>query len=168
MKPGEQLVGYVEEIYKGEPLILVETGCLRRDGPEHEDADGWSTLYFARWASKHEDCKFFSVDNDADHIRVAVNKLSEEKALSSFPMFYFGESVDFLKTLGRIDFAYLDSCDGWEHGLEEFKAAESKGARMIVMDDYISKVVYAAGYAASHGWQVKQEDRFTVMRKCTT
>jgi len=165
MKHGEQLTGYVNEIFKGEPLILVETGCLRRDGPEHEEADGWSTLYFARWIKEHPESKFFSADNDIEHIHIALNKLESEGIKSPFPMFYFGESVEFLNSIGHIDFAYLDSCDGWEHGLAEFQAAESKGAKLIVMDDYISKVVTAAEYAASHGWDVKQEGRFTVMRR---
>jgi len=168
MKAGEQLTKYVDEIYSGEPLILVETGCLRRDGPEHEAADGWSTLYLAKWVEAHPDCKFFSADSNGDHIQVAVNKLQSEGIKMPFPMFYLGESVGFLVCIEHIDFAYLDSCDGWEHGLAEFKAAESKGARLIVMDDYISKAVTAAGYAVSAGWDVKQEGRFTVMRKCTT
>ena len=168
MKPGEQLSGYAVEIYHklSRPIVIVETGCLRRSEPENEALDGWSTLYFARWVKEHPGSKFFSVDNDMEHIRVAMVKLNEEGVLGDFPLFTLGESVGFLTGFGGdIDFAYLDSCDGWDHGADEFRAAESHNAKLIVMDDYIGKVVTAEKYARDHGWDVKQEGRFTVMRR---
>lgn len=168
MKPGEQLVAYAEETKKqlGKGgITIVETGCLRRDTPEGERDDGWSTLHFAKWAEANGS-QFFSVDDNREHIQTAGTVLARYGIKPEFPMFTYGESVSFLSGFGgSIDLAYLDSCDGWDHGLAEFKAAEAKGAQIIVMDDYVGKVVSAASYAKREGWDVQQEGRFTVMRR---
>lgn len=168
MTTGEQLTAYAQETLDRleRPIVIVETGCLRRPTETDHQNDGWSTLYLAKWTEAHPGTKFFSVDMDGTHIRIASEILHAHGVLPQFPMFTCGESVQFLAQFGGlIDFAYLDSSDGWEHGLAEFQQAEAKGATLIVMDDYIGKVVSAQKYAQANGWKVKQEGRFTAMRK---
>lgn len=158
--PGQILLEYVDEC---KPASLVETGCLRRDSAGDEISDGWSTLYFAQWCAKNGG-HLTSIDVDQSHIDIASSML-ERAGLSEHVTFVCRESVEGMKQLGLVDFAYLDTSDDLVHGRMEFQEAERLGARLIIMDDHDSKVVFAEKYAIENGWSVEQDGRFTIMRR---
>ena len=156
------LVDYLDEC---QPQVIVETGCLYRTYGTFAEDDGWSTLHIAKWCELHPNTAFHSVDIEQSHIDVARAKLYKD-GVHFEPIFHCGDSVYVLKhIIGPVDFAYLDSCDGYLHGLEEFNEVVRLGAKMVVMDDYIGKGVWAAEHAKNADWDVKQEERYTVIRR---
>lgn len=162
--PGTLFDEFLDSIYTGVPLKIIETGCMRDLAIISEYGDGWSTLYIARWVKCHPECQFSTVDMSLNAIELAEQALSAEK-LEKYCSFTLGDSLTFLRQQRGVDFAFLDSCDGLEHGLDEFKLAASAGARLIVMDDYDTKAKAAIAYAAESGWAYKQNGRYSVLRR---
>ena len=162
--PGHILADALDELYKSKPLVIVETGCLRMEAPIGEFADGWSTLYIAQWIREHPDCEFHSVDLSANAIGIAHDKL-ENALLAKYCTFHCQDSLKFLGGMTWIDFAFLDSCDGLEHGVDEFRLAASAGASVIVMDDYQTKAAWAVKEARELGWQYEQRERYSILKR---
>jgi predicted O-methyltransferase YrrM len=167
MTPGETVVAILDKFWRQEqrPLVIVETGCLRAVNPDSEAGDGWSTLRIVEWLGDSSKGHLWSVDIDPQHLEVAINVLRERSLLDGRVTFMCEESVDALNNMHHIDFAYLDTSDGLNHGLAEFQAAEASGARVIVMDDIATKAALAINYAVDHGWKCTLEDRLAVMRR---
>jgi hypothetical protein len=155
----------LDEMYTGKPLVIVETGCMRDIRPLSEFSDGWSTLYIARWVALNSNCSFHSVDLDANAVLVA-HKALEAESIARYCTFHVQDSIKYLTSLTWVDFALLDSCDGLQHGLDEFRLAVSAGASVIVMDDYQTKAAWAVKQAQEHmGWSVQQVDRYSVLKR---
>lgn len=162
--PGMLFHKFLDSIYKGKPLKIVETGCMRDLALDSEWTDGWSTLRIAQWVSKHPDCDFHSVDLSVNSIDIAHAAL-EAEGVAKFCAFHLQDSIKFLNSQTWIDFAFLDSCDGLEHGIQEWRLAASAGAKMIVMDDFQTKSILAVREAQKLGWSYEQVDRYSVLRR---
>lgn len=162
--PGTYFETFLNSIYEGKPLKIIETGCMRDLAVKSEYGDGWSTLYIARWVSKHPECEFHSVDLNINSIDIAHAAL-EAEGLAKFCNLHVQDSLRYLSQLTWVDFAFLDSCDGLQHGLDEFRLALSAGAKLIVMDDYQTKAAWAVTEAKKLGWSVQQVDRYSVIRR---
>jgi hypothetical protein len=168
LSPGEQVVAILDKFWKQEdrPLIIVETGCMRSTHPDAEAGDGWSTLRIAEWLYKTQGGHLWCIDMDQSHIDLAIKAIRDKKALSGEITFICKESLMALDMIHfNIDFAFLDTSDNLEHGLSEFKAVESKGAKVVVMDDIPTKATLAIAYAIDKGWKVTLEGRLAVMRR---
>lgn len=171
--PGWTLQGVLDELWEKkkkvpwiDPILdLVETGVLRNaDDPLAEFSDGWSTFYIAEWVSKHPSCNFHSVDLNNDAIEIA-HQFLVDKGLAKYCAFHCQDSLKYLSDLKWVDFAFLDSCDGLEHGVEEFRLAASAGASVVVMDDYQTKAAWAVKEAQKNGWRFVQLDRYSILRR---
>jgi hypothetical protein len=162
--PGTYFEKFLDSIYVGQPLKIIETGCMRNLATISEMSDGWSTLYISRWVKKHPTCKFESVDLDINAIELAHMAL-EAEGLAKFCTFLRKDSILYLSKLTWVDFAFLDSCDGLQHGLDEFRLAASAGAKMIVGDDYQTKFAWSVKAAKEMGWSYEQVDRYSVLRR---
>lgn len=145
-------------------LTIVETGTMREMQPIAEFSDGWSTLYIADWVATHPGTFFHSVDLNADAIDTAHRKL-EEHGLAKYCTFHCQDSLKFLSGLTWVDFALLDSCDGLQHGVDEFRLAASAGASVIVMDDFQTKAAWAVKQSQEAGWRYEQAGRYSVLRR---
>jgi hypothetical protein len=169
MSIGAELKELLDEQFakSQQPLIVAETGCIRSIDPPSEDSDGWSTLHLAQWAMAHTGSEFHSMELHPDNVIKGGRILGEHGIPSNGAVrIYQTESVDGLKQLAHIDFAYLDTSDDLAHGLAEFQAAEEKGARTIVMDDRETKCLAAIAYARESGrWDVQERARLTIMRR---
>ena len=157
---GIRLYELLKSIYQGAPLKIVETGCLRDTEPSAIFSDGWSTYWIAKFA-KETFSSFTSVECDADSIKKCQGML-EKFNLSSSVKFTCGLSPELLSSMGDVDFFFLDTCDGLEHGLEEFKATLSHHPKLVVMDDFSAKAKLAVKYATSEGIAVSQLQRYSV------
>lgn len=129
-----------------------------------EYGDGWSTPAIARWVKAHPDCEFHSCDLSANAIELAHMAL-EAEGLAKYCTFHLQDSLKYLAAQSWVDFAFLDSCDGLQHGLDEFRLAVSAGSRMIVMDDFSTKACWATKEAKELGWHVSFEGRYSVLRR---
>ncbi len=163
-KPGLLFENFLDSVYIGRPIKIVETGCMRDLALSAEWGDGWSTLYIARWVAKHPECSFHTVDLSPNSIELAHSAL-EAEGLAKYCTFHLQDSLKFLGQETWIDFAFLDSCDGLQHGLDEFRLAASAGASLIVMDDLQTKAAWAVKEARELGWNVSFEGRYSVIRR---
>lgn len=161
---GQELVKLLDafDAENHQPLLIVETGCLRGKSENSEEGDGWSTLHVARWIATRPANRFISIDLDPVNLKTAREFLG---SYAQYVSFLRGESVRLLDSIFNVDFAFLDTSDDPEHGLAEFKAAEEKGARMIVMDDVGVKTPLAEKYASENGWNVVIDGRLAIMRR---
>lgn len=164
LQPGTLFEGFLDSVYKDRPIRIVETGCMRDLSTISEYGDGWSTLYICRWLAKHSDCTFDSVDLNANAIELAHMALEAEN-LAKYCTFHLQDSLKYLAAQSWIDFAFLDSCDGLQHGLDEFRLAASAGTKLIIMDDVQTKAMWAVKEARELGWNVSFEDRYAVIRR---
>lgn len=162
--PGVLFDQFLNSIYCGKSIKIVETGCMRDLAVKSEYGDGWSTLYIARWVKKHPECWFQTVDINPNAIDLAKLAL-ESEGLSKYCVFFQEDSLEFLKKSQFIDFAFLDSCDGLQHALHEFYAAADAGAKLIVMDDFETKAKTAVSVAQQLGWTYEQNGRYSVLRR---
>ena len=161
--PGVLFEQFLNSVYEGKPIKIVETGCMRDLALGAEYGDGWSTLYIARWVKQHPDCEFHTVDLNENSLDMAKMAL-EAEGLSQYCHFHQMDSMEFLG-MNYYDFAFLDSCDGLPHGLGEFWAAQSGGAKLIVMDDFETKAKMAVRDAVAQGWKYEQTGRYSVLRR---
>lgn len=162
--PGTLFEKFLDSIYEGRPIKCIETGSMRDLAVVSEYGDGWSTLYISRWIKNHPGCTFDSVDLNINAIELAHSAL-EAEGLAPYCTFHRQDSLKFLAGLTWVDFAFLDSCDGLEHGVQEFRLADSAGARLIVMDDFSTKAAHAVKLAKELGWDVSFADRYSVLRR---
>lgn len=160
--PGILLHKLAEEISGGGPLHICETGCLRDQNPTALMTDGWSSIYFAKYAKDHPGSKFTVIEFDKTNLGYCFLTLDRYGYGKEYVNLVHGESVAKITDMeDHPDFFYLDSCDGVEHGLAEFKAAMKHKPKLIVMDDYTSKVAMAAEYAAQQNIPYVQMGRYT-------
>ena len=150
--PGTVFEKLLNIVYSGSPIRVIETGTMRDLSVLSEYGDGWSTLYIARWMKAHPDCRFDSVDLDPNASELAQAAL-EVEGLRQYCIFHIQDSLRYLAAQTQADFCFLDSCDGLEHGLAEFKEADRLGAKLIVMDDYDAKAKLAVECANNLGWK---------------
>jgi hypothetical protein len=162
--PGKLFHGFLDSIYEGRPLRIIETGCMRDLAVASEYGDGWSTLWISRWVKEHSNSTFDSVDLDGGAIELAHAAL-EAEGLAKYCTFHCQDSLLFLGRQTWADMCFLDSCDGLEHGLAEFRLAASLGCRLIVLDDYSTKGAKAVKEARELGWDVSFQDRYSVLRR---
>ncbi len=164
--PGNHFKAFLDSVYNGKPLKIVETGCVRDLAVKAEYGDGWSTLWIARWIREHKDCEFHTVDINPAAIEIAHMALEAEN-LAKFCTLHIQDSIKFLSNLTWADIFFLDSCDGLEHGLQEWRLAASAGASLIIMDDFQSKVAFAWNEAKRLGWKTEQVDRYSLFRRAS-
>jgi hypothetical protein len=163
--PGLVFAELLDSAYQGKPIRIVETGCVRDLSTTSEISDGWSTIYIARWVKKHPNCKFSSVDLDANAIDLCHTALEAEN-LAQYCDLRTQDSLKYLASQSWIDIAYLDSCDGLAHGLEEFRLAASAGASLIIMDDFSTKAATAVNKAREMGWSTGvAANRYSILRR---
>jgi len=164
VSPNIIFAGLLDSIYQDRAIRIVETGCMRDLATTAEYSDGWSTLAIARWVRDHEGSVFDSVDLSINAIELAHSAL-EAEGLAKYCSFHLQDSLLFLSRQTWADFAFLDSCDGLQHGLEEFRLAASIGCRIIVMDDFSTKAALAVSEAKKLGWLVSSEGRYSIIRR---
>ena len=115
-----------------EPIIIVETGCIRNTSDEFRFGDGWSTLNWEYYCN-NTNSKLYVVDINAEHINTSKQIVPESELVN----YYESDSVEFLKGFDKkIDLLFLDSFDYWgdeenikachNHSLNELKAAWDK------------------------------------------
>jgi hypothetical protein len=160
--PGVVLYQILERLSQGRPLKIVETGCLRDTTYKACFDDGWSTYYFARWVKAHPASKLTTIELALENVKTCKHFL-EEQNLSEYVTFQGADSLEALSwAWSDIDVFFLDSCDGLDHGLAEFKAALTHRPKLIIMDDFETKVASAAKYAEGLGIEISQEYRYAV------
>lgn len=126
-----KVIEILEETYK-DPIIIVETGCIRNTTEESKFGDGWSTLNWQYYAEK-TNSKVYVVDINEGHL----NQSKKIVPPSELIIYYQDDSINFLKNFDKkIDLLFLDSYDycGDEenvrkchnHSLNEIKAAWDK------------------------------------------
>jgi predicted O-methyltransferase YrrM len=164
LAPGKLFEIFLNSVYEQKPLKIIETGCIRDLSISAECRDGWSTLHIARWVSAHPGSEFHTVDLSLNSIELA-HSLLEAEGLAQHCAFHLQDSLKFLSQVTWADFCFLDSCDGLQHGLDEFRLAASTGARLIVMDDFQTKAFQAVKEAKNLGWDVSFQDRYSVLRR---
>jgi hypothetical protein len=162
--PAVAFRGFLDSVYTDRPIRIVETGCMRDLSTTSEYSDGWSTLAIARWVKEHPESTFDSVDLSIGAIELAHTAL-EAEGLAKYCNFHLQDSLRYLGSLTWADFCFLDSSDGLEHGLQEFRLAASIGAGIIVLDDYETKGALACKEAKQLGWSVTHEGRYSVLRR---
>jgi hypothetical protein len=164
--PGILLYKLVDQIAEGKPLYICETGCTRDQNPTALMSDGWSSVYFSKWVYEHDGSRLMSIDLNRTNLgfcwmildRFGYNDTAKVNLTN-------GESVLTITNLAEHpDVFYLDSCDGLEHGLAEFKAAMVHQPKLIIMDDFISKAASAAEYANQQNIPFIQMGRYTVFK----
>jgi hypothetical protein len=161
---GIYLYKICDAVSQGQPLRIVEMGCLRNADPSAIIQDGWSTFYFAKWVKDHPGSTFNTVELDPVSVDTC-GKFIKQQNLDKFVTFWNFDSVSFLETWDQpVDVFFLDSCDGLDHGLEEFKAAIEFRPCTIIMDDYETKVKLADEYARNIGITSQRMDRYTVFQ----
>jgi Methyltransferase domain len=162
--PGVYLYKICDAVSQGRPLRIVETGCLRNTDPSAIIQDGWSTFYFSKWGKNHPGSSFDSVELDPKSISLCGQFLKQHE-LSEHVRFWNFDSMSLLETWDQpVDVFFLDSCDGLDHGLAEFKAALEFRPCTIIMDDYDTKARLADEYAKSIGIPSQRMDRYTVFQ----
>jgi hypothetical protein len=159
--PGILLHKLAEEVSDGGPLHICETGCLRDQNPTAMMTDGWSSIYFARYVKDHPGSKLTTIELDRTNLGYCLLTLGRYGYTENVNLVH-GESVATITDMKEHpDLFYLDSCDGLEHGLAELKAALAHNPKLIVMDDYISKVSMAAEFAAKENIPMVQMGRYS-------
>ncbi len=158
---GLHLYKFIKSLYKFKPMVIVETGTLRDINPKAAFSDGWSTFYLAKFA-KETNSTFISIEPDGSSIELCSSFLKEYDLNVKFIQGYSPAAM--FKIPDQVDFFLLDSCDGLEHGLEEFKAALEHDPIAIAMDDYETKAKLAVEYAQGRGISVNQVDRYFVFK----
>lgn len=164
LRPGSVFAELLDSVYQDRPIRIVETGCMRDLSTLSEFSDGWSTLHIARWVKRHPDCTFDSVDLSIAAIELAHTAL-EAEGLAKYCNFHLQDSIKYLSSQTWADFCFLDSCDGLEHGREEFRLAISAGASLVVLDDYETKGALACKDAVGFGWTVTHQGRYSILRR---
>lgn len=164
--PAILLYKLLDQISEGEPLFIFETGCTRDQNPTALMSDGWSSVYFAKWTYEHEGSRFMTVDLNRTNLGFCWMILDRFGYTDTAKVnLTNGESVaTIIKLAEHPDVFYLDSCDGLEHGLAEFKAAVAHSPKLIIMDDFESKVASAAEYARVENIPFIQMGRYTVFK----
>ena len=140
-----KVIEILEETYK-EPIIIVETGCIRNVTEESKFGDGWSTLNWEYYAKK-TNSKVFVVDINENHINQSKKIVPQSELIE----YYLDDSVNYLKKFSKkIDLLFVDSYDYCgdeenirkchEHSLNEIKAAWDKLNEhcFILLDDVFS------------------------------
>lgn len=167
LPPGVYLYRALEELSKslgGKPLTIVETGCWRDASPSSLMSDGWSTYYFARWVKDHSNSRLITLELEKKNLDLCFDLFKQYELPRERIFWSIGDSVESIKQLSpytEIDVFFLDSCDGLEHGLEEFKAALAHKPKLIIMDDFATKAAKAFEYALSLGIKPQTVDRYT-------
>ncbi len=101
-----RVLDILEETYK-EPIVIVETGCIRNVTEESKFGDGWSTLNWDYYAKK-TGSKVYVVDIDENHL----NQSKKIVPPSEYVQYTKDDSVNYLKNFsGKIDLLFLDSFD---------------------------------------------------------
>jgi len=159
---GINLYQAADLVSQGEPIHIVETGCLRDTNPSAWITDGWSTFYFAKWIKAHPESKFTSIELAPEAIEKCKTFL-QSHGLAEYVQFVNGSSAEEILDLSdAADLFFLDAGDGLESGLTDFKAALTHNPKMIIMDDFEKKVALAAEYASNKKIPHVRIDRYTV------
>lgn len=98
------------------PLLIVETGTIRNREPQYEQGDGHSTRHIIDFVIQNPGTEFYSIDIDTDRARSYLTELH----LIQHVNLCQDNSINRLKTFGRIDFAYLDSENNARMTMDEF------------------------------------------------
>ena len=133
--------------------IIVETGfdpaCLH-DATEY--------------ARNRPQCELASVG--LDFFRLAgAHKYLELLHATPFCTFHLQDPLKFLQGQTWIDAAFLNTRNGLNYAVEEFRLAASAGATLIVMTDYQSTSALAVTEAKKLGWTYITHDRYYILRR---
>jgi hypothetical protein len=142
-----KIIEILEETYN-EPIVIVETGCIRNITEDSKFGDGWSTLNWCYYAKK-TNSKVYVVDINENHL----NQSKKIVPPSEFVEYTQDDSVQYLQTFDKkIDLLFVDSYDycGDEenikkchnHSLNEIIAAWDKLKEhcFVLLDDVFSDV----------------------------
>lgn len=138
-----KVLSILDEVFGGNPITIVETGCIRNTSEEAKIGDGWSTVNWDYYAKK-TNSSVYVVDISWDHVKCAMEVVPP----SRYVTYTVDDSVHFLENFpAKIDFLFLDSYDYCgddenirrchEHSLNEVKAAWNKLGTpcLILIDD---------------------------------
>lgn len=159
------LINKLYERFRLDPIIIVETGCIRND---KDSCDGWGTLCWRVWADNTKSL-VFSVDMS----RISLANCKNIVDQSPFVNYIYCDSIKYLNNLSeqfKIDFLFLDSYDYSEndeyncvhHQLNEVKAVEKnlKENSLILIDDVFNlndfkgKGKLAIPYLLEKNWKI--------------
>jgi len=137
-----KVIEILEETYK-DPIVIVETGCIRNTTEESKFGDGWSTLNW-EYYSKKTSSKVYVVDIDDNHLGKSMQIVPP----GEYVEYTKDDSIHYLENFDKkIDLLFLDSFDYCgdsenirachNHSLNEVKAAWDKlnNRCFILIDD---------------------------------
>lgn len=160
------------ELYKRfafNPIVILETGCIRNPDANYRFGDGWGTFSWIQWAEK-TNSMIFSIDINKEHLNIAQNIIGHSKYVN----YSLSDSIEYLKNLPdffKINLLFLDSFDyhrdeenkkaAAEHQLKEIQACEKNLTEnsLILLDDIIDvnfngKGALSIPYLISKGWKI--------------
>jgi hypothetical protein len=162
--PGNHLYRIATQLAKGKPLNIFSTGCIRDIRPSASISDGWDTIFLAKWVNDHPGSRLDVAEIDGESISQCLALLNVHE-LGHVPKMWRGDSIEIIRQWeSPVDLFVLDSADGLDHGLEEFRAAEKHNPQIIVMDDWETKAMKAAEYANEKGIFFHRVDRYTIFK----
>jgi hypothetical protein len=162
--PGAVLTRILDTISPDKPLRIFATGSIRDSSPSALMSDGWDTFYLAKWVQMHPGSTCDTVEIDPKNVETC-RELLRSQGVEKFVTLWTSDSLEFMEVWDQpVDLFVLDSCDGLEHGLAEFKSALNFSPKWIIMDDYETKAKLAEQYAQSLNFPTQRMDRYTVIK----
>jgi hypothetical protein len=161
-----RVIEELESTYN-QPIVIVETGCIRTPREESKIGDGWSTVNW-EYYSKKTNSRTYVVDINDGHLNAAKQVVPE----SEFVTYTKQDSIEYLKQFDKkIDLLFLDSFDYCgpqenidachNHCLGEVKAAWDKlNEHCFILiddvfgDDYHGKGFLAIPYLLDNGFEL--------------
>lgn len=151
------------------PIVIVETGCIRNPNEIYKMGDGWGTISWLLWAKK-TNSQIYTVDINQYHLNTAKNVIGNSPHIN----YVLNDSVEYLQKLPqsfKINLLFLDSFDycgdeenkkaAAEHQLKEFQACEKnlQENSLVLLDDILDSNFSGKGalsipYMMSKGWKI--------------
>jgi len=101
-----EVLKILEETYT-QPIVIVETGCIRNVTDESKFGDGWSTLNWEYYCKKTNSVTYV-VDINEEHLSKSKQIVPE----SEYVRYTQQDSVEYLRKFDKkIDLLFLDSYD---------------------------------------------------------
>lgn len=109
--------------------------------------------------------------SELESISLDFGKLSdahlflEHYGLAAKCTFHLQDPLKFLQSKSWIDAVFLNSRNGLQYAVEEFRLAASTGAKLIVMTDYQTTSAHAIQEATKCGWTYVTHADYYILRR---
>lgn len=121
-------------------------------------------IEIAEYVQPYPQSELFSVSLDLQQLSKAHVAL-EERGLAKNCTFHLQDPLKLLQSKSWIDAAFLNSRNGLQYAIEEFRLAASAGAKLIVMTDYQHSSALAVAEAVKYGWTYVAHADFYILRR---